>query len=51
LRGETIFVNRINLNEDAAGKVQPKHRLRPIPQTQLDAVNDTDKQKYQNPGY
>jgi starch-binding outer membrane protein, SusD/RagB family len=51
LRGETVFVNRVNLNEDAAGKVQAKHRLRPIPQTQLDAVNDTDKAKYQNPGY
>lgn len=45
------FINRINLNEDANGKVQAKHRLRPIPQSQLDAISDPDKQKYQNPGY
>ncbi|MBN8575927.1 MAG: RagB/SusD family nutrient uptake outer membrane protein [Cytophagales bacterium] len=51
LRGESVFVNRIGLNADATGKVLAKHRLRPIPQSQLDAINDTDKQKYQNPGY
>lgn len=51
LRGETTFIARVNLNADANGKVQAKHRLRPIPQSQLDAINDTDKQKYQNPGY
>lgn len=51
LRGESVFVSRISLNEDAQGKVQAYHRLRPIPQSQLDAINDTDKQKYQNPGY
>ncbi|MBX2945062.1 MAG: RagB/SusD family nutrient uptake outer membrane protein [Cyclobacteriaceae bacterium] len=51
LRGTDVFINRVNLNQDANGKVQPKHRLRPIPQSQLDAINDTDKQKYQNPGY
>lgn len=45
------FISRINLNEDANGKVQAKHRLRPIPQSQLDAISDPDKQKYQNPGY
>lgn len=53
LRGETVFLNRVKLNEDvlAANRVEAKHRLRPIPQSQLDAINDTDKQKYQNPGY
>jgi starch-binding outer membrane protein, SusD/RagB family len=51
LRGETTFINRISLNPDANGKVQAKHRIRPIPQTQLDAINATDKQRYQNPGY
>ena len=51
LRGEAVFVDRVSLNEDADGKVQPHHRLRPIPQSQLDAISDTDKQKYQNPGY
>lgn len=47
----TKFISRVNLNEDANGKVEAKHRLRPIPQSQLDAISDTDKQKYQNPGY
>lgn len=51
LRGATVFVARVNLNEDANGKVQAKHVLRPIPQSQLDAISDPDKQKYQNPGY
>ncbi|MCW5910925.1 MAG: RagB/SusD family nutrient uptake outer membrane protein [Cyclobacteriaceae bacterium] len=45
------FISRINLNEDATGKVQAHHRIRPIPQSQLDAISDPDKQKYQNPGY
>ncbi|MBX2893807.1 MAG: RagB/SusD family nutrient uptake outer membrane protein [Cyclobacteriaceae bacterium] len=45
------FISRVNLNEDANGKVQAKHRIRPIPQSQLDAINDPEKQKYQNPGY
>ncbi len=45
------FISRVNLNEDANGKVQAKHRLRPIPQSQLDAISDPDKQKYQNPEY
>ena len=51
LRGETTFINRVSLNPDATGKVLAKHVLRPIPQSQLDAISDTDKAKYQNPGY
>lgn len=51
LRGATTFIARVNLNPDANGKVLAKHILRPIPQSQLDAISDTDKQKYQNPGY
>ena len=38
-------------NLAAAAKIETKHNLRPIPQTQLDAMNDPDKKKYQNPGY
>jgi hypothetical protein len=46
------LVDRVRLyNLAAAAKVLPKHNLRPIPQTQLDAINDPDKQQYQNPGY
>ena len=50
MRGETVFVNRVKLNEDAQN-VQAKHRPRPIPQQHLDAINDPDKTQYQNPGY
>jgi hypothetical protein len=50
MRGETVFVNRVRLNADAQA-VQAKHRLRPIPQQQLDAINVPDKTLYQNPGY
>lgn len=49
-RGETTFVNRVKLNPDAQA-VQGFHRLRPIPQSQLDRVNDAEKTKYQNPGF
>ena len=51
LRGETVFISRVSLNPDAAGKVQAKHRVRPIPQSQLDAINNPNKAMYQNPGY
>lgn len=50
MRGEDVFVNRVKLNPDAQG-VQAFHRRRPIPQQQLDAIDDPDKTKYQNPGY
>jgi hypothetical protein len=45
------LISRINtMNPDAAKYVQPYHLLRPIPQTQLDAV--TNKTVFtQNPGY
>jgi starch-binding outer membrane protein, SusD/RagB family len=47
--GKTI--SRINaMNPDAAKYVQTYHLLRPIPQTQLDAVTNKDVFK-QNPGY
>lgn len=50
MRGDDIFINRVKLNADAQA-VLAKHRLRPIPQQQLDAISDPDKAKYQNPGY
>jgi hypothetical protein len=45
------LISRINsMNPDAAKYIQPYHLLRPIPQTQLDAV--TNKLVFtQNPGY
>ncbi|MES2332996.1 MAG: RagB/SusD family nutrient uptake outer membrane protein [Bacteroidota bacterium] len=45
------LVERVkNLNPDAAGFILPTHNLRPIPQSQLDAV--TNKTAFtQNPGY
>jgi len=46
-----LLVERVkNLNPDAAGFIQNTHGLRPIPQSQLDAV--TNKTTFtQNPGY
>ncbi|GGH75966.1 hypothetical protein HNQ91_004490 [Filimonas zeae] len=38
-------------NAAAAAKVRVLDVLRPIPQTTLDAMNDPEKAKYQNPGY
>jgi hypothetical protein len=53
MRGDAVFLSRVNLNQDvaAAGKVQAFHRLRPIPQGQLDALAVPDKTIYQNPNY
>lgn len=45
------YVKNRNRNLVAAPKVQTFHNLRPIPQSQLNAMNDPDKAKYQNPGY
>lgn len=46
------LVDRVKLyNAFAAPNVTAKHLLRPIPQSQLDAMNDPDKAKYQNPLY
>jgi hypothetical protein len=46
------LVDRVKLyNPASAGKVQSFHVLRPIPQSQLDAINDPNKVQYQNPGY
>src|SRR5690606_27827099 len=50
LRGPEVFVNRVKLNDDAQG-VQAFHRRRPIPQQQLDAIDDPNKEIYQNDGY
>lgn len=47
-----LLVDRVKqYNALAAPNVQAFHSLRPIPQSQLDAMNDPDKAKYQNPGY
>ncbi|HMT74067.1 MAG TPA: RagB/SusD family nutrient uptake outer membrane protein [Chitinophagaceae bacterium] len=51
VRGKLI--ERVQLyNTDAATNIRAnKHELRPIPKSQLDALTDADKAKYQNPGY
>ncbi len=47
-----LLVSRLKTrNPDAAPKVQDFHMLRPIPQSQLDALQDPNKAQYQNPGY
>jgi len=47
-----LLVSRVQAyNQLAATKVVATNALRPIPQTQLDAITDPDKTKYQNPGY
>jgi hypothetical protein len=51
LKRTNKLVSRIQaMNPDAAAFVQPYHNLRPIPQTQIDAVTNKDQFK-QNPGY
>lgn len=52
LAARNKLVERVKLyNVAAATKIQPFHNLRPIPQSQLDAMNDPNKAQYQNPGY
>lgn len=46
-----ILVNRVVGRNVDAVNIRPHHALRPIPQSQLDAISDPDKSKYQNPGY
>src|SRR3954470_18701121 len=49
LKRTNKLVSRIqSMNPDAAAFVQPYHNLRPIPQTQIDAVTNKDVFK-QNP--
>jgi starch-binding outer membrane protein, SusD/RagB family len=51
LKRTNKLISRIqSMNPDAAAFVQPYHMLRPIPQSQLDAVTNKDVFK-QNPGY
>ncbi|WP_373058015.1 RagB/SusD family nutrient uptake outer membrane protein [Zunongwangia sp. H14] len=38
-------------NPDAAPNIEPYHRLRPIPQSQLNSISDPNGDEYQNPGY
>lgn len=45
------YLKNRSRNAVAAPNVQAFHNLRPIPQSQLDAMNDPNKSQYQNPGY
>lgn len=54
MRGESVFINRISLNPQAATGVQVHHKWRPIPQEHLDRItvpSGKTKSDYQNPGY
>lgn len=47
-----VLVGRLQgRNPEASPNVKPFHALRPIPQSQLDALQDPNKAQYQNPGY
>lgn len=47
-----LLVSRVQAyNQLASPNIKATNVLRPIPQGQLDAITDPDKQKYQNPGY
>lgn len=50
VRGKLVERVRAH-NVDGAPNIKPTHMLRPIPQSQLDAISDPEKTKYQNPGY
>lgn len=45
------LIDRVPTRNPDAANIQGIHRLRPIPQSQLDRISDPDKQKYQNDGY
>jgi hypothetical protein len=50
MRGKLI--SRVQAyNPDAGPNIQSFNILRPIPQTELDALTDPNKAQYQNPGY
>ncbi len=51
MRGDNVFLSRVSLNDQAAPGVQAFHRLRPIPQQQLDRIQVANPSDYQNPGY
>lgn len=45
------LVERVKLYNPDAQNIQDFHVLRPIPQSELNAISDVDKAQYQNPGY
>ena len=49
--GNSCLIERVKAHNPDAGDIQPYHLVRPIPQAQIDAINDLDLEKYQNPGY
>src|SRR5690606_18732160 len=51
MRGESVFLSRVALNDEAAPGVKAHHRIRPIQQQQLDRINVSNPADYQNAGY
>jgi hypothetical protein len=45
------LIDRVSAHNPDAVNIKSTHVLRPIPQSQLDAIADPDKKKYQNDGY
>ncbi len=43
--------DRVKTRNPDAANIQAHHQLRPIPQSQLDRISDSNKQQYQNEGY
>ncbi len=53
VRGK-LYERAIKYNPDVTGLIGEttgKYYIRPLPQSQIDAINDPDREKYQNPGY
>ncbi len=52
--GTSCLIKRLrdyNYNPDAGPNIQEHHLLRPLPQTMIDAIDDPNPERYQNPGY
>ncbi len=50
--GSSVLLERVRAdNPDGGPNVQAFHLVRPIPQSQIDAVNDPNREQFQNPGY
>ena len=49
--GTSCLIERVRTHNPDAQGIQNYHLIRPIPQTMIDAIDDPDPGKYQNPGY
>jgi hypothetical protein len=49
--GTSCLVERVKAHNPDAQGIQDYHIIRPIPQDMIDAIDDANPEKYQNPGY